>query len=120
MELSLALVIVGLTSCASTAPVGMVLIPAGEFSMGSVDLLARADEHPIHRVRINAFWMDATEVTNQQFAKFVDATGYKTMAERPVDWEELKKQVPVGTPKPPDEMLQPGSLVFVFWRTECQ
>ena len=94
------------------APVGMVLIPAGDFSMGSVDSLARADERPIHRVRLNAFWMDATEVTNEQFAKFIEATGYKTMAERPVDWEELKKQVPEGTPKPPDEMLQAGSLVF--------
>ena len=94
------------------APVGMVLIPAGDFSMGSVDSLARADERPIHRVRLNAFWMDATEVTNRQFAKFIDATGYKTMAERPVDWDELKKQVPEGTPKPPDEMLQAGSLVF--------
>ncbi len=72
------------------APVGMVLIPAGDFSMGSVDSLARADERPIHRVRLNAFWMDATEVTNRQFAKFIDATGYKTMAERPVDWDELK------------------------------
>ena len=80
------------------APVGMVLIPAGEFSMGSVDSLARADERPIHRVRLNAFWMDATEVTNRQFAKFIDATGYKTMAERPVDWDELKKQVPAGLP----------------------
>ncbi len=80
--------------------------------MGSVDSLARADERPIHRVRLNAFWMDSTEVTNRQFAKFIEATGYKTMAERPVDWDELKKQVPEGTPKPPDEMLQAGSLVF--------
>ncbi len=46
------------------------------------------------------------------FAAFVKATGYKTVAERPVDWDELKKQVAPGTPKPPDEMLQPGSLVF--------
>ena len=51
-------------------------------------------------------------MTNAEFRKFVDATGYKTTAERPVDWEELKKKLPPGTPKPPDEMLQPGSLVF--------
>ena len=90
----------------------MVWIPGGEFAMGSIDPLARPDEQPIHRVRVDAFWMDATEVTNAQFAAFVNATGYKTIAERPVDWEELQKQVPPGTPKPPDEVLAPGSLVF--------
>jgi formylglycine-generating enzyme required for sulfatase activity len=56
--------------------------------------------------------MDVTEVTNAQFAAFVKATGYRTVAERPVDWEELKKQVPPGTPRPPDSQLQPGALVF--------
>jgi formylglycine-generating enzyme required for sulfatase activity len=61
---------------------------------------------------VDGFWMDVTEVTNAQFAAFVRATGYKTIAERPVDWEELKKQVEPGTPKPPDEKLLPGSLVF--------
>lgn len=90
----------------------MVWIPGGEFSMGSTDPLARPDEQPIHRVRVDGFWMDTTEVTNAQFEVFVKATGYITIAERPVDWEELKKQVAPGTPKPPDEMLQPGSLVF--------
>lgn len=93
-------------------PPGMVWIPSGNFAMGSTDPLARPDEKPVHRVQIDGFWMDATEVTNRQFRAFVNATGYKTIAERPVDWEELKKQVPVGTPKPPDEMLLPGSLVF--------
>lgn len=95
------------------APPGMVWIPPGEFTMGSTDPLARPDEQPRHRVRIAGFWMDRTEVTNAQFAAFVDATGYKTVAERPVDWEELKKQVPEGTPKPDEAQLQPGSLVFV-------
>jgi sulfatase modifying factor 1 len=90
----------------------MVWIPGGNFAMGSTDPLARPDEQPVHRVQVDGFWMDATEVTNRQFREFVDATGYKTVAERPVDWEELKKQVPIGTPKPPDEMLLPGSLVF--------
>ena len=91
---------------------GMVWIPGGEFRMGSTDRLARADEQPVHRVRVRGFWMDVTEVTNAQFRAFADATGYKTVAERPVDWNELKKQVPEGTPKPPDEMLAAGSLVF--------
>jgi sulfatase modifying factor 1 len=94
----------------------MVWIPGGEFSMGSpggaTDPLARPDESPVHRVRVDGFWMDATEVTNAQYKAFVDATGYVTVAERKVDWEELKKQVPPGTPKPPEEMLLPGSLVF--------
>jgi formylglycine-generating enzyme len=54
----------------------------------------------------------STTVTNAEFREFVEATGYKTTAERPVDWEELKKKVPRGTLKPPDEMLQSGSLVF--------
>jgi formylglycine-generating enzyme required for sulfatase activity len=91
---------------------GMVWIPGGEFTMGSDAPDARPDERPAHRVRVRGFWMDATEVTNRDFAKFIAATGYKTMAERPVDWEELKKQCPPGTPKPPDDQLKPGSLVF--------
>ena len=80
--------------------------------MGSTDAHARADEKPVHRVRVDGFWMDATEVTNRQFAEFVQATGYETVAERPVDWEELKQQLPPGTPKPDEKMLLPGSLVF--------
>lgn len=95
-----------------TPPAGMVWIPGGEFVMGGTDPLARPDEQPKHRVRVDGFWMDATEVTNAQFRAFIEATGYKTIAERPVDWNELKKQVPEGTPRPPDAMLQPGSLVF--------
>lgn len=93
-------------------PAGMVWVPGGEFLMGSTDPLARPDEGPVHRVRVDGFFMDATEVTNEQFAAFVAATGYKTVAERPVDWQELEKQVPPGTPKPSDSALQPGSLVF--------
>ncbi len=93
-------------------PPDMVWIPGGEFIMGTDDEKSMPNERPAHRVHVDGFWMDATTVTNAEFAKFVEATGYKTVAERPVDWEELKKQVPPGTPKPSDEMLQPGSLVF--------
>ncbi|MBX3366910.1 MAG: formylglycine-generating enzyme family protein [Phycisphaeraceae bacterium] len=92
---------------------GMVWIPGGSFTMGSTDPLARPDEQPPHTVKLSGFWIDRTEVTNAQFRAFIEATGYITLAERPVDWEELKKQVPAGTPKPPEEMLQPGSLVFI-------
>ena len=91
---------------------GMVWIEGSEFLMGSDLPSARPDERPVHRVRLDGFWMATTEVTNAQFAKFVDATKYKTVAERAVDWEELKKQCPPGTPKPAAEMLQPGALVF--------
>ncbi|HBS29173.1 MAG TPA: formylglycine-generating enzyme family protein [Phycisphaerales bacterium] len=94
-------------------PPGMVRIPGGEFSMGSQAPDAWPAEGPVHRVRVRAFWMDATEVTNAQFGAFVGATGYVTVAERPVDWEAMKQQVPPGTPKPADEMLAPGALVFV-------
>lgn len=94
------------------APSGMVWIRGGEFTMGSDHPLGRPDELPLHRVRVDGFWMDATEVTNAQFQEFVEATGYVTTAERAVDWAELRKQLPPGTPKPPEERLQPGSMVF--------
>jgi formylglycine-generating enzyme required for sulfatase activity len=94
------------------APEGMVWIPGGEFIMGTDDVNGMMNERPSHRVRVDGFWMDATPVTNAQFRRFIETTGYTTIAEREVDWEELKKQVPPGTPKPPDEMLRPGSLVY--------
>src|SRR5688572_31446261 len=98
---------------AGTAPEpvdGMVWVPGGEFAMGSDLPGSRANERPVVKVSVDGFWMDLTSVTNADFRKFVEATGYKTTAERPVDWEELKKQVAPGTPKPSDEMLRPGSL----------
>lgn len=94
------------------APMGMVWIPSGEFTMGSDLSGSKRNEQPTHKVTVDGFWLDEHDVTNAEFRKFIEATGYKTTAERPVDWEELKKQVPPGTPKPPDEMLQPGTLVF--------
>ncbi|HEX5010111.1 MAG TPA: formylglycine-generating enzyme family protein [Planctomycetota bacterium] len=93
-------------------PDGMVWVPAGEFTMGTDDPNSLPNERPAHRVKLDGFWMDEHDVTNAEFARFVEATHYVTIAERPVDWEELKKQVPPGTPKPPDEMLQPGSLAY--------
>lgn len=70
------------------------------------------DEKPAHRVRVEEFWIDATEVTNSQFQKFVDATQYLTTAERAPTAEEILAQSPPGTPAPPPELLVPGSLVF--------
>lgn len=93
-------------------PEGMVWIPGGEFMMGTDDVQAYRHEKPAHRVRVSGFWMDETEVTNKQFKKFVDETGYITTAEKRPDWEELQKQLPPGTPKPDESTLIPGSLVF--------
>jgi len=93
-------------------PPGMVWIPGGDFLMGSDDSLSREDEGPRHKVRVSGFWMDATEVTNEQFAKFVEATGYVTTAEKAPVLEEIMKQVPPGTPPPKPEDLVPGALVF--------
>lgn len=92
---------------------GMVLIPGGSFSMGADDEQAWRDEYPKHEVAIDSFWMDIHEVTNAQFAAFVEATGYVTIAEKEVDWEEVKKELPPGTPKPDASQLAPASLVFV-------
>jgi formylglycine-generating enzyme required for sulfatase activity len=100
-------------SCSPTPPPGMVHIPGGTFMMGSDHPQSLTQEGPAHEVTVGAFWMDAHEVTNAEFAAFVEATGYVTLAERPVDWEDLKRDAPPGTPKPPDSLLQPGSLVFV-------
>lgn len=94
------------------APKGMVHIPGGIFTMGSQDPNAHQTEGPAYSVQLSSFYIDVTEVTNAEFEKFVKETGYKTVAERPVDWEEIKKQVPPGTPKPADSVLQPGGLIF--------
>lgn len=95
-------------------PEGMVRIPGGKFYQGAVahDQMAMAHEKPRHLVKVDGFYMDKHEVTNAQFAKFVKETGYLTVAERKLDWEELKKQLPTGTPKPHDSIFKPGSLVF--------
>jgi len=96
------------------APAGMVWIPGGEFSMGAADpqgiddngvgMRATADSRPIHRVYVDGFWMDATEVTNAQFAAFVKATHYVTVAERTPRAEDF--------PGAPPENLVAGSVVF--------
>lgn len=94
------------------SPKGMVWIPGGEFSMGSnVDSESLCslpgvtrDAAPIHRVHVDPFWMDSTEVTNAQFAEFVEATGYVTVAEQ--------KPTPEEFPGAPPENLIAGSTVF--------
>lgn len=92
---------------------GMVLIQGGDFSMGTNDQNSYPSERPAVLRKVDSFWMDETEVTNKQFAAFVEATGYVTVAERKPDWEEMKQTLPPGTPKPDESLLVAGSLVFV-------
>lgn len=80
----------------------MVWIPEGEFEMGSKT--GPPDARPVHPVSVDGFWMDETEVTNAQFAEFVEATGYVTVAERKPDAKDF--------PQAPPEMLVPGAIVF--------
>ncbi|WP_413581479.1 formylglycine-generating enzyme family protein [Bdellovibrio sp. HCB288] len=81
----------------------MVWIPGGEFWMGSANKSV-LDAQPVHRVQVDGFWMDQYLVTNQDFAEFVDETGYITIAERRLD--------PKDHPDLPPELLEPGSIIF--------
>ena len=96
-----------------TSNVKMAFIPEGVFIMGASDeKWALKREYPKHRVKISSFYMDIHEVTNAQFAAFVNSTGYKTISEKPIDWEKMKLQLPPNTPKPSNEILEAGSMVF--------
>jgi formylglycine-generating enzyme required for sulfatase activity len=104
--------VVSSSSAPTSPPEGMVYIPGGEFSMGSLDptdMICGGDEpmndaRPLHRVYVDAFFMDATEVTNEQFEQFAESTGYVTVAERKPTREEF--------PTAPEENLVAGSVVF--------
>jgi len=76
---------------------GMVWIPDGTFWMGSDDP-AIDDAKPVHQVHLKGFWIDKTEVTNEAFAKFVKATGYRTVAERKPETKSIR-------PIPPDQLV---------------
>jgi len=99
-------------SVPETVPKGMVWIPGGEFSMGAQDaadmnnvgMNATVDSRPIHRVYVDGFFMDKVDVTNSEFARFVKATGYVTVAERKPRAEDY--------PGAPPENLIAGSVVF--------
>lgn len=95
------------------APEGMAWIPPGRFAMGCDDE-AMPDARPVHTVSLDGFWIDRTEVTNAQFRKFVEATGYVTLAEKSPDAEALRKQRPPDAPPPAGDELAPGSLVFTM------
>src|SRR5437899_3258616 len=90
------------TNSASAWTNGMVWIPSGAFFMGSDD--GQPDERPVHEVHVDGFWIDQTELTNEQFERFVKATGYITVAEQQPDARLY--------PNVPAERLVPGSVVF--------
>jgi formylglycine-generating enzyme len=100
------------TPAPAPSPHGMVWIPGGEFSMGAINpptadevgMQAAADARPIHRVYVDGFLMDQTDVTNEEFARFVEATGYVTIAERTPSVKEF--------PGAPPENLYAGGTVF--------
>jgi len=104
--------VVNTTPAPGAAPKGMVWIPGGEFSMGANDppemndvgMKATLDSRPIHRVYVDGFYMDKTDVTNAEFAAFVKATAYVTVAERKPRAEDF--------PGAPPENLIAGSVVF--------
>ncbi|CAM5433475.1 formylglycine-generating enzyme family protein [Eoetvoesiella caeni] len=96
-----------------STPKNMAWVPSGVFLMGSDSKLAQPNERPAHPVKVHGFWMDVTHVTNDQFAEFVRQTGYVTTAEKKPDWETIRVQLPAGTPRPPDNVLVSGAMVFV-------
>ena len=80
----------------------MIRIPGGTFRMGSDQHYP--EEAPVHRVTVDAFWIDRTPVTNRQFRRFVEATGHVTVAEIAPDPKDYPGALP--------HMLHAGSLVF--------
>jgi sulfatase modifying factor 1 len=85
------------------ARAGMIWIPGGQFWMGAAED-HMPDTRPWHRVYVDGFWMDRAEVTNAEFAAFVDATGYVTISERKPRKEDYPQALP--------EKLVAGSVVF--------
>jgi formylglycine-generating enzyme len=81
---------------------GMIWIPGGTFQMGSNDHYP--EEQPVHPETVSGFWIEKHAVTNEQFARFVEATKYMTLAERPAKAEDYPGAKP--------DMLQPASVVF--------
>lgn len=87
---------------AANAPANMLWIPGGEFLMGSDNYYP--EEAPTHRVRVEGFWMDKFTVTNREFERFVAATGYVTLAEKPANPDDYPGAI--------EELLSPSSTIF--------
>jgi formylglycine-generating enzyme len=91
------------TPAPGPAPAGMVWVPGGTFWMGCENC-GMPDALPVHLVSVDGFWMDRTPITNAEFERFVKATRYVTVAERPLD--------PNAFPGITKDKLVPGSAVF--------
>ena len=91
----------------------MAWVPGGEFQMGSDSKHGAGQRAPRARGTRARLLDGRHHVTNAEFRKFVEATGYVTTAEKKPDWETLKVQLPPGTPRPPDSALVAGAMVFV-------
>lgn len=116
--LTLALLLSLLTACEQASvtgppatlnsPEGMILIPGGTYQRGNTISLENGssydEETPVHPVTVSPFYMDETEVTNEQFHEFVSATGYETIAERGFSAADF--------PNAPPEQLVPGAMIF--------
>lgn len=90
-------------TAASSPHPGMVWVPPGTFDLGDT---VYPEEAPPRQTQVVGFWMDRSEVTNDEFAAFVAATGHVTVAERELD--------PAKVAGMPPEMQQPGAVVFVM------
>ena len=106
--------IIDISTSKIKTPKGMIWVAGKTFLQGAKanDKFAMPREKPAHQVSVDGFYIDITEVTNKQYKNFVEITKYITVAERKIDWEEMKNQLPPDTPKPHDSILQPGSLIF--------
>ena len=100
----------------------MVWIAGGKFTMGGIGEDTLVDETPMHDVRIDGFWIDKTEVTNEQFEKFVQATNYVTVAERPLTAAKLPGLLPEFEGKtaslcfrPPENSGEPNLSIPNWW-----
>src|SRR2546428_660544 len=91
------------TALALTKLDRMVWVDGGTFKMGSDHYYP--EEAPAHQVTVGSFWIDPAPVTNAQFASFLEATDYVTLAERPAN--------PADYPGAKPELLAPSSVVFV-------
>ena len=108
------------TAPPAASPEGMVWVPGGVFTMGldyfpvegeSNPQRIKPDEYPAHEVELDGYWMDATPITNQQFAEFVEMTGYVTFAETKPTREDFAR-AGVDASLIPDDKLNAGSICF--------
>jgi formylglycine-generating enzyme required for sulfatase activity len=111
-------------SAPAKPPAGMVLINGGAFEMGRNDVAREANEYPAHQVTLTPFFLDETEVTNAEYAKFVQATGYPAPANPPAKDEPLWRawsgpQPPAGQEQwPVRNVTVADAEAFARWRSQ--